>query len=287
MNEWEATDSGSQGLMVCVSFTHHEDEIVLSHRCSFPPLVVQGATMLSIKYPFQPSPCQYIPDPPIHHVLFDLLIQTETETGFLSRPKLSLYPAHLTCYWSSFELGLVLLTLDCGSDISFWPLFHLGNPSGSSPGLEARVLLCSVCLPAPSPPRNKITGPHRGPCTSQHLPVSALCSFSAPLASLMVLMLQPLFPGPSYSSFSACLSLNVDFGLWVGSHVPPPCLASSQNPGQGQIPGDPLQGKEVEHTQSSFAFSLCLNFHVAPDEHTPTLDPTPQNFADSPVPMVG
>lgn len=159
MNEWEATDSGSQGLMISVSFTHYEDEIVLSHRCSFPSLAVQEATMLSIKYPFQPRPCQYTPDPPIHHVLFDLLIQTETETGFLSRPKLSLYAAHLTCYWSSFELGLVLITLDCGSDISFWPLFHLGNSSGSVPGLEARVLLCSVCLPAPSPPRNKITGP--------------------------------------------------------------------------------------------------------------------------------
>ena len=196
--------------------------------------------MLSTKYPFQPRPCQYIPDPPIHHVLFDLLMQTETETGFLSRPKLSLSPAHLTCYWSSFELGLVLLTLDCGSDISFWPLFRLGSSSDSIPGLGTLVLLCLVCLPAPSPPRNKTIGPHRGPCTSQNRPVSALCSFSVPSA---LLMLQPLFPGPSCSSFSACLILNVDSGLWVSSHVPPPCLASSQNPGQGQIPGDPLPRK--------------------------------------------
>ena len=45
------------------------------------------------------------------------------------------------------------------------------------------------------------------------------------------------------------------------------------------------QGKNVEHTQSNFAVSLGLNFHVAPDDHTQNLAPIPQNFTDSSIPM--
>lgn len=105
-------------LWVCVSFSHHRDEIVLSYWSSFPLLVVQGASMLSIKCPFQPGPYQHTRDLPRRHGLFDLFTQADTEMGILSRPKPSLYPSHLTFYWALFELDCILLTLDHGSDVS-------------------------------------------------------------------------------------------------------------------------------------------------------------------------
>lgn len=113
--------------------------------------------MLSIKCPFQPRPYRHTRDPPRRHGLFDLFTQADPEMGILSRPKLSLYPAHLNFYWSLFELDCVLLTLDHGSDVSFWPPFHLSNSLNSIPGMGIPVLLCSACLSAPSPHRNKIS----------------------------------------------------------------------------------------------------------------------------------
>lgn len=62
--------------------------------------------------------------------------------GFLSRPKRSLSPAHLTCYWALCELSPALLTLARGSDISSWPPFHLGVSSDSNPGLGS----CFCCV---------------------------------------------------------------------------------------------------------------------------------------------
>ena len=61
-----------------------------------------------------------------------------------------------------------------------WPPFHLGNSLNSIPGVGTPVLLCSACLSAPSPCRNKLS---RGPPVVPALTDSpVLCRLLLPCA---------------------------------------------------------------------------------------------------------
>ena len=166
-------------------------------------------------------------------------------------------PSHLLLglIWTWLHLVNLRPWLWC----QLWPPFHLGNSLNSIPGVGTPVLLCSACLSAPSPCRKNYPGALQWSQHSQTLLFSAVSSFPVRLAMLTleslvaVLLLQPFCPGPSHSFISAGLILNIDFGLWVCSHIPPLCLASSQDPGQGQIPGDPLPRKE----RWAYAVQFC------------------------------
>lgn len=182
--------------------------------------------------------------------IVDLFTQADTEMGILSRPKLSLYPSHLTFYWALFELDCVLLTLDHGSDVSSGLPSILATLSTPSLAWEHRFCCAQPACLHLLRAETSYPGALQWSQHSQTLLFSAVSSFPVRLAMLTleslvaVLLLQPFCPGPSHSSISAGLILNIDYGLWVCSHIPLLCLASSQDPGQGQIPGDPLPRKE-------------------------------------------
>lgn len=132
----------------------------------------------------------------------------------------------------------------------------------------------------------------RAPQWSQHsqtLLFSAVSTFPVRLAMLTleslvaVLLLQPFCPGPSHSSIPAGLILNIDFGSAATSLL---CAwLAPRTQAKARSRETHCQGKNVEHTQSSFAVSLGPNFHVAPDDYTRNLAPIAQNFTDSSIPM--
>ena len=137
--------------------------------------------------------------------------------------------------------------------------------------------------------KQDIPGPSSGPSThrlscSLPSPPSQCawpCSRWSPLVA--VLLLQPFCAGPSHSSISAGLILNIDFGSAATSLL---CAwLAPRTQAKARSRETHCQGKNIEHTQSSFAVSLGLNFHVDPDDYTRNLAPIAQNFTDSSIPM--
>lgn len=95
---------------------------------------------------------------------------------------------------------------------------------------------------------------------SQTLLFSAVSTFPVCLAmltleSLGCSLVAPAILRRSFPFFHLC-RFDSEHWFWVGSHIPPLCLASSQDPGQGQILGDPLPRKEHwAHTVQFCCFS--------------------------------
>ena len=119
------------------------------------------------------------------------------------------------------------------------------------------------------------------PACLRLIPETALpTSYASATPNHFPLLQPPRFPSllPALTTSSACNPAPAPCSLFCAWLAP-------RTQAKARSQETHCRGKNVEHTQSNFAVSLGLNFHVAPDDHTQNLAPIPQNFTDSSIPM--